>query len=116
MASGRGRAYTKPALETIPFFSLTENMRIATAGGDASQAQWYNKDWLLRVGNGNEQTVINPDDNIRQDFIKLPEQLCLPNQSTESLINFTFPDLRELHSESDITWATYISTVRYFPY
>jgi hypothetical protein len=55
-----------PLCRHFRIFHLTENMRIATAGGDASQAQWY-KNWLLRVGNGNEQTVTNPDDNIRED-------------------------------------------------
>lgn len=89
-------------------FLLTDNMRIATAGGDALQAQWY-KEWLLRVGNGNEPTVANPVDNAHQDYIELPHHLCLPNQSTESLIDFTLPDIRERHADTDGAWASWIS-------
>jgi len=39
----------------------------------------------------------------------LPHHLCLPNQSTESLIHFKFPDIRECHADTDGALATWIS-------
>jgi ATP-dependent DNA helicase PIF1 len=42
-------------------------------------------------------------------YIDLPHHLCIPNQSTESLIHFTFPDIREQHADTDSAWATWIS-------
>jgi hypothetical protein len=83
-------------------------MRIATAGDDALQAQLY-KEWLSKVGNGNETTVANPVDNVCQDNIDLPHNLCLPNQSTDSLIDFTFHDIRERQADTVGAWATWIS-------
>ena len=77
-------------------FFLTENMRINTSRCDATDARWYDN-LLLRLGDGAEDVH---DEGGHDDCVQLPERLCLPDRATEALIDFTFPSLRDRHSDS----------------
>ena len=51
----------------------------------------------------------NPADAVREDYIKLPDHMCRPDRTRESLIDFTFPDLQRRHADPDGGWANWIT-------
>jgi hypothetical protein len=74
---------------TIEHRRLTMNMRVLMSGGhDRDELQTF-ADFLLRVGNGTEPVV--PE--LGNEFIKIPDNMCLENPTIENLIAHVYDDL-----------------------
>ncbi|XP_062208827.1 ATP-dependent DNA helicase PIF1-like [Phragmites australis] len=86
--------------ENMQKLRLVRNMR-------AQSDPWFSK-YLLRIGNGTEETV-------KDDYVKIPDEICVPYTSAESnidnLIDRVFPMLATHISNSDyITSRAILST------
>ncbi|XP_062208940.1 uncharacterized protein LOC133910622 [Phragmites australis] len=73
----------------------------------AQSDPWFSK-YLLRIGNGTEETV-------KDDYVKIPDEICVPYTGAESdidnLIDRVFPMLATHISNSDyITFRAILST------
>jgi hypothetical protein len=75
-----------PHWHQVSMLTLSENMRARNAAGEQSEEEQQFSDWLLRIGNGVEQTVRH---ELYDDYIRLPDGMCVNTE--DKLIQQTFP-------------------------
>ncbi|KAJ7514635.1 hypothetical protein O6H91_23G053500 [Diphasiastrum complanatum] len=76
---------------------LKTNMRVmGLEGSDVNEQVDFAK-FLLRVGDGREETCMHHD----LESICLPDNMCLGIQNLDDLISFTFPNILENYREVD---------------
>lgn len=77
------------------------------AGQEAAKARQFSE-YLLRVGDGTEPTV----DSVGEDFIKVPDDMLLPSQTLEGLIDDIYGDLPRHHFNKEYMAECAILTSR----
>lgn len=79
----------------VRIIHLTENMRIQRMHGLTPEQANNFAQYLLRIGDGREQTVVK---GLFDDFVRLPDSMCVKTKTVNSLTSAVFPTFDNIQS------------------
>ncbi|XP_024958965.1 uncharacterized protein LOC112499930 [Cynara cardunculus var. scolymus] len=107
MRHGTGAQIVDSSLQMSPIWSSIKKLRL-TINMSALTNLWFS-DFLLRVGDGNEESVDG-------HFIRIPDDMAIPytnkNELNDALIDAIFPSLQTCETASDYIISRVILTTK----